>query len=94
MKGICTVHTKIFDGMVHELKEVRYVLQLKNLISVGILKALGLRVSVRDGVLKMTRGSIVILQGVRLTNLYYLKGSMVTGKVTVFISSDDDCTRL
>jgi len=43
MKGIRTVHINMFDGMVRELKEVRYVPQLKrNLISVGALKALGL----------------------------------------------------
>jgi len=34
---------KMFDGMVRELKDVRYVPQLKrNLISVDALKALGL----------------------------------------------------
>ena len=55
MEGICTVHIKMFDGMVLELKKVRYVPQLKkNLISVGVLEALGHRVSIRDGVLKMT----------------------------------------
>ena len=36
MEGIGTVQFKIFDGMVRELKEVRYVPQLKrNFISVG-----------------------------------------------------------
>jgi len=47
--GIGTVLIKIFDERVWELKEVRYVPQLKrNLISVGALKALGLEVSARD----------------------------------------------
>ena len=64
MKGIGTVHIKIFDGMVRELKEVRCVLQLKrNLISVDALEALGLKVSIRDGVLKMIRGPMVVLKG-------------------------------
>ena len=49
----------MFDGIVRELKEVRYVSQLKrNCISVGALKILGLMVSIRDGVLKMTKGSM------------------------------------
>ena len=52
---------------------MRYVPQVKrNLISVGALKALGDEVSVRDGVLKMTRGSMVVLKDVRRNNLYYL----------------------
>ena len=55
----------MFDGIVRESKEVRYVPQLKrNLISVGVLKTLGLIVSIRDGVLKMTKGSTVVMKGV------------------------------
>ena len=51
--------------MVRELKNVRYAPQLKrNLISVGALEALGLEVSIRDGVHKMTKGSMVVLKGV------------------------------
>ena len=72
MENISTIFIKMFDRMVWELKEVRYVPQLKkNLIFVGALKALGLKVSIRDGVLKMTRGSIVVLKDVRHNNLYY-----------------------
>jgi len=80
MEGIDIVRIKIFDGIVQKLKEVRYVPQLKkNLISVGILETLGLVVSIRDGVLKMTKGSMVVMKGIRRNNLYYLKGSTVTG---------------
>ena len=40
MDGIGTTRVKMFDGIVRELKEVRYVPQLKrNLISVDILKS-------------------------------------------------------
>jgi len=47
----------MIDGMVHELKEVRYVPQVKmNVIYIDAFKALGHTVSVRDGVLKITRG--------------------------------------
>ena len=66
VKGIVTVHIKMFDGIVRELKGVKYVPQLKrNLISVGDLKTLGLMVSIRDGVLKMIKGSMVVMKGVR-----------------------------
>ena len=65
IERIDTVHIEMFDGMVRELKKVRYVSQLKrNLISVGALKSLGLQISIRDGFLKMTRGSMVILNGI------------------------------
>ena len=73
----------MFDGMIRELKEVRYVPQLKrNLISVGALETLGLVVSIKEGVHKMTKGSMVVLKAVRRNNLYYLNGSTVTGQVT------------
>ena len=56
MKEIGTIRIKIFDGIVRELKEVRYVPQLKrNLISVGALEKIGLVVSIRDGVLKIPK---------------------------------------
>jgi len=65
MKGICTVLIKMFDGMVRELKKVRHVPQLKkNLINVGALEVLGLEVSIKDGILKMTRSSMIVLKGI------------------------------
>ena len=95
MEGIGIILVKMFDGMVQELKDVRYVPQLKrNIISVDTLKALGLEVSIRDGVLKMIRGSMVVLKGVRRNNLYYLKSSTVIGQVATSIDSYNDCTRL
>ena len=63
VEGIGTVRIKIFDGKIRELQNVRYVPQLKrNLISVSALKTLGLVVSIRDGVLKMTEGSMVVMK--------------------------------
>ena len=95
IEGMGTVRIKMDDGIVRELKEVRYVPQLKrNLISVGVLKALGLVVSIRDGVLKMTKGSMMVMKGVRWRNLYYLKGSTVTGLVETSISSGNVCTQV
>ncbi|KAH9763991.1 Integrase catalytic domain-containing protein [Citrus sinensis] len=77
--GIGTIRLKIFDGMVRELKEVRFVLTLKkNLIFVGALEAKGYKVTIEDGIMKFTHGAMVILQGVRRHNLYYLKGGKKT----------------
>ena len=40
IERIGTRHIKLFDGMIRELKDLRYVPQLnKNLISVGALEA-------------------------------------------------------
>jgi len=57
--------------MIRELKEVRYVPQLKrNIISVGALKTLRLEASIKDGIHKMTKGSMgsmVVLKGVLIS---------------------------
>ena len=64
----------------------------KNLISVGTFEALGHAVFVRDGVLKITRGSMVVMKGIRRNSLNDLMGSTVTRRVANSISSDGDCT--
>ena len=78
IEGISTVSIKLSDGMVRELKDMRYVPQLKNLISIGGLEAQGLGGTLGEGVLKISSGSVVVLKGIRRNNLYYLKSSAVT----------------
>ena len=95
VEGKGTVRIKMFDEIIRELKEVRYVPQHKrNLISVGTSKILGLVVFIRDGVLKMAKGTMVVMKSVRRNNFYYMKGSTVIGEVETFISSDDVCTHV
>ena len=70
----------MYDRIMRELKKVRYIPSMtKNIISIGALKAEGLKGTLGDGVLKMSSGSLVILKGIRYNNLYYLMGSAVTG---------------
>jgi len=65
----------------------------KNKISVGALKAEGLRGStLGEGVLKMSSGSLVVLKSIRHNNLYYLMGSAVTGLASLG-QLDGDSTR-
>ena len=79
IEEIGTARIKLFDGMVKEFKDERYVPQLKkNLISVGALEVQGLRGTLGEGVLKMSNGSLVVLKGIRCNKLYYLKGNTVT----------------
>ena len=60
--GIGTIWLKMFDGMIRELKDVRYIPNLKkNLIFVGALKAKGYKVTIENGTMKFTYGTMVIL---------------------------------
>jgi len=80
MDGVCTVLIKMFTGIIRELKDVRYIPQMKkNFILIGALEAHGLQFSSRDRFLKMLKGFMVMLKDVRRNNLYYLKGNTVTG---------------
>ena len=68
IQGTCTVRIKLFDGMIGELKDVRYVPQLqKNTNSVGTLDAQGLRETLEECVLKMFSDSLVVQKRIRLT---------------------------
>ena len=94
MKGISTVHVKMFDVIVRELKEVRYVLQLKKNLICWCFKNVGscgihTRWCSQDG--QKLNGA---LKGVRQNNLYYLNGSTITGQVETSISLDDVCAQV
>jgi len=93
IEGMGTVRIKLFDGMVRELKDMRYISQLKkNIISVGALEAL--RGTFEKGVLKMFSASLVVLKAIRRNNLYYLKSSAVTENSTALKDLKGDSTRL
>ena len=95
MVGIGIVRIKMFDGAVRDLTEVRYVPALrKNLISVGALVSKGLKVTMEDTTCRVTNGSLVIMKVARDRNLYYLKGSTVTGTLAASVGEDVEPTRL
>jgi len=76
----------MFDGVVRNLIYVRYLPQMKkNIISVGPVESKGLRVTFENGILEITKGSMVVMKSVRDKNLYYLKGSTVTGALAASV---------
>ena len=50
--------------------------------------------TLENGVLKVPKWSTVVIKGVRDRNLYYLKGSTVTGALAAAIDSHEDATQL
>ncbi|KAG8478359.1 hypothetical protein CXB51_028117 [Gossypium anomalum] len=95
--GVGTIKIKMFDGVVKTLSDVRHVPKLKrNLISLSTLNSKGYRYTAESGVLKISKGSLVVMKGQRkTTKLYVLQGSTVTSDaaVTSFSLSDDDITK-
>jgi len=73
-----SIRMKMFDEHVRTLKDVRQVLDpRKNLLSLGALEAQGYKFSGADGVLKVTKGFMMVLKGDRTTNLYKVIGSVM-----------------
>ena len=95
--GIGTVRIRMADGIVRTLSDVRHVPDLKkNLISLGTLDANGCKFSAEGGVLKVSKGALVVMKARKVGSLYVLHGSIMTGSVAVSSSpmSDSDVTKL
>ena len=55
------------------LKIVRFIPEMKtNLISLGALEASGYTITLKDSVLKVSLGNLVVMKGIRRKNLYFL----------------------
>ena len=75
--GMRTIRIRMADGVVRTLGGVRHVPALKkNLISLGTLESKGCSFSAKDGVLKVSKGVLVLVNGTRVgNNLYKLMGN-------------------
>ncbi|KAG8497140.1 hypothetical protein CXB51_008403 [Gossypium anomalum] len=82
--GVGTIKVKMLDGVVRTLSDVRHVPELKrNLISLSTLDSKGYKYTAENGVLKISKGSIVVMKGLRkTTKLYVLQDFTVTGHMS------------
>ena len=88
---------RMFDGVVRTPSDVRHVLDLKrNSISLSTLDAKGHKYTGEGGVLKISKGALVVVNGPQKTAmLYVLQGSTVIGDVVASRSlSKDDIMKL
>ncbi|XP_047307985.1 uncharacterized mitochondrial protein AtMg00300-like [Impatiens glandulifera] len=96
--GIGTIKILTIDGKIRTLTGVRHVPQLKkNLIFLGILNAKGFKFSGEEGTLCISKGSKVILKGIKQNILYILQGKTLTGSSTVaskYVNRYLDVTKL
>ena len=79
---IGTIQFKFHDGVERILQEVRYVPKLeRNLISLGELDKKGYTFKGENGILKVIKGSMVVIRGCKKNGLYSVEGSVVTSSV-------------
>ena len=95
--GISTIKIRMHNDIVRTLTDVRHIPDLKkNLISLGTLDSLGCRYSGKGGVIKVGRGSLIVMKGNKIDGLYFLQGSTMTGSVVMssLNNPDPDTTKL
>ncbi|KAD4178745.1 hypothetical protein E3N88_27336 [Mikania micrantha] len=85
IKGIGTVLFKLNNGSLIDLLEVRYIPDLqRNLISLGTFESKDYCVNMKNGKVKVIKGSMVVLTGNRRNNnIYFLEGEVCTNSVSV-----------
>ena len=89
--GVGSIKMKMFDGMVRTLIDVRYVSGLKkNLISLDTLDKIGCRITCEGGVMKVARGSLVVMKEKLNGNLYALEGLTILGSVNISTNTMSD----
>ncbi|KAK2982593.1 hypothetical protein RJ640_002082 [Escallonia rubra] len=88
---IGSIQIRMHDGIVRTLTDVRHVPELrKNLIYLGTLDSNGCSYRAAGGVMKIMKGALVVMKGLKQNSLYLLQGSTVTGAAAVASSSDID----
>jgi len=89
VEGISHIRLKMFDGVIRSI-EGWHVPQIKrNLISLSILDDQGYKFHSENGILKVCKGSMVLMKGKLHSRLYYLQGSAVKGEVAVASGNSD-----
>ena len=80
---IDSVKIKTYDGVVRTLSNVRHVSDSKcNPISLGTLESKGCKCLAEDGVLKVSKGTRILLKGLRKRSLYVLQGFTMASTTT------------
>nr|GFA49972.1 hypothetical protein [Tanacetum cinerariifolium] len=86
------------DGVVRTLTDVCHVPDLKkNLISLGVLDSKGFKYTSKNGVLRVSKGALVVMKASKGTSSFYtLQGETIIGSASVSCleKSNSDLTKL
>ncbi|KAL3640704.1 hypothetical protein CASFOL_015672 [Castilleja foliolosa] len=92
IKGTGSIRFKLCSGEERILTSVCYVPDLRrNLISVGMLDDLGFEIKASQGRIKILKGSMIILRGIKKNGIYILEGNAIVGSMNV---AKTDVTKL
>ena len=87
--GIGTIAITMHDGVERDLRNARYVLELKrNLVSLGEVDQSGCSIKAENSELQVIKNGRVTMKGVRRNRLYVLIGSSYTPGIMASVSKD------
>ncbi|KAK2994968.1 hypothetical protein RJ640_017429 [Escallonia rubra] len=90
---IGSIQIRMHDGIVRTLTDVRHVAELrKKLISMCTLDSNGCSYRAAGGVMRIMKGALVVMKGLKQNSLYLLQGSTVTTAVATSSSDIDSDT--
>jgi len=93
--GIGNVKIKMYDDTVKTLYDVKHVPELKkNLISLGVLDSNENKFTDQNGVLKVSKGALVVMKAEKVGNLYRLKGSTQVSEAAIVSDKAEEGSRL
>jgi hypothetical protein len=89
--GYGSAQFRMHDGMIHTLTDVRHIPTMsRNLILLSTLDLKGYKYSALGGVLKVSKGSLIIMKSdMKVANLYVIRGDTITGTVTAVSDAID-----
>ncbi|KAK3026189.1 hypothetical protein RJ639_042141 [Escallonia herrerae] len=89
--GRGSIQIRMHDCIVRTLTDVRHVPELeKNVISLGTLDSNACSYRAANGVMRIMKGALVVMKGLKQNSLYLLQGNTVTGVAVIASSSDID----
>jgi hypothetical protein len=93
--GVGNIRIKMHDGSIIKLTDVRHVPKLRNkLISLGVQYFVGYRCIAQGGVLKVSKGILLVMKENRIGNLYKLQGRTKVNQEVVSSEYSNDSIHL
>ena len=95
VQGVGFVRVKLHNDVEKVLTNVRYIPELKrNLIFLGMLDELGYLIKVEAGTIKVLKGSLLVMKGIRKNGIYSLLGSTIIHSISATTGSSLNNTML
>ncbi|XP_070015271.1 uncharacterized mitochondrial protein AtMg00300-like [Nicotiana sylvestris] len=89
VEGVGNIKLRMFDGIIRNI-ECWHVPRVKrNLISLSTLDDQGYKFHSENGILKVCKGSMVLMKGKLHSKLYHLQASIVEGEIVVASGKSD-----